>query len=49
MVSWQEDRCTSVVRHREQNSDLNDALLTDQFYVPGKLRVSAVAMPTHGL
>jgi hypothetical protein len=27
------------VRHREQNFDVNDVLLTDQFYVPGKLRV----------
>ncbi|HUQ08533.1 MAG TPA: hypothetical protein VM261_38845 [Kofleriaceae bacterium] len=39
VVSWQEDRCTSVVRHREQQFDVNDTLLTDQFYVPGKLRV----------
>lgn len=39
VVSWQEDRCTSIVRHREQQYDLSDALLTDQFYVPGKLRV----------
>lgn len=39
VVSWQEDRCTSAVRHREQQFDVNDALLTDQFYVPSKLRV----------
>jgi hypothetical protein len=39
VVSWQEDRCTSVVRHREQQFDVADMLLTDQFYVPGKLRV----------
>ena len=39
VVSWQEDRCTSISRHREQNYDINDVLLTDQFYVPSKLRV----------
>lgn len=39
VVSWQEDRCTSLVRHREQQYDVNDMLLTDQFYVPSKLRV----------
>ena len=39
VVSWQEDRCTSIVRHREQQYDVNDVLETDQFYVPGKLRV----------
>lgn len=39
VVNWQEDRCTSVVRHREQSYDDAAVLLTDQFYVPGKLRV----------
>lgn len=39
VVSWQEDRCTSIVRHREQAFDANAVLLNDQFYVPGKLRV----------
>lgn len=46
VVSWQEDRCTSIVRHREQNFDVNDTLLTDQFYVPGKLRVDESAEHT---
>jgi hypothetical protein len=45
VVSWQEDRCTSIVRHREQNFDINDTLLTDQFYVPSKLRVDET--PAH--
>jgi hypothetical protein len=40
VVSWQQDKCTSVVRHREQNLDpTTDAIVTDQFYVAGKLRV----------
>ncbi|KAB2909160.1 MAG: hypothetical protein F9K40_04005 [Kofleriaceae bacterium] len=46
VVSWQEDRCTSIVRHREQSFDLADQLLTDQFYVPGKLRVDETAEHT---
>jgi hypothetical protein len=43
VVSWQEDRCTSIVRHREQQFDPAAALVTDQFYVPGKLRVDESA------
>ncbi len=43
VVSWQEDQCTGIVRHREQQFDPNDTLLTDQFYVPGKLRVDETA------
>lgn len=38
-VSWQEDRCTSIVRHREQSFDLGGARVSDQFYVPAKPRV----------
>jgi hypothetical protein len=38
-VSWQEDRCTSIIRHREQSFDAAGTLASDQFYVPGKLRV----------
>ena len=38
-VSWQEDRCTSITRHREQSLDLAGTLITDQFSVPDKLRV----------
>ncbi|HVV86363.1 MAG TPA: hypothetical protein VHE35_25075 [Kofleriaceae bacterium] len=41
VVSWQEDRCTSTVRHREKTYDLSDPpiLQSDQFYTPSKLRV----------
>jgi len=38
-VSWQEDRCTAVVRHREQSFDAAGVLESDQFYTPSKLRV----------
>jgi hypothetical protein len=38
-VSWQEDRCTSITRHREQSLDLQGNLLTDQFYLPDKIRI----------
>lgn len=38
-VSWQEDTCTSIVRHREQSLDLGGLLETDQVYVPSKLRI----------
>jgi hypothetical protein len=38
-VSWNEDRCTSVVRHRERNYDLGNLEESDQFYQPSKLRV----------
>jgi hypothetical protein len=38
-VSWQEDRCTQILRHREQSFDMAGTQLDDQFYVPAKLRV----------
>jgi hypothetical protein len=38
-VSWQEDLCTSVTRHREQSFDLAGTRQSDQFYVPDKLRI----------
>ena len=38
-ISWSEDRCTSVVRHRERNYDLANVEQSDQFYQPSKLRV----------
>lgn len=43
VVSWHEDRCTSVVRHREQSLDGSGVLLSDQFYVPSKLRIDETA------
>lgn len=43
VVSWHEDRCTSVLRHREQTFDANGVLLSDQFYVPSKLRLDETA------
>jgi len=44
-VSWQEDTCTSIVRHREQSFDLGELLESDQVYVPAKLRVDET--PAH--
>ena len=38
-VSWQQDICTGVVRHREKSFDMNDALVSDQYYAPSKLRI----------
>lgn len=38
-VSWQEDRCTGVVRHREQSYDGAAIMESDQFYMPSKPRV----------
>lgn len=38
-VSWQEDRCTAIVRHREQSFGSNGTMESDQFYMPSKLRV----------
>jgi len=38
-VSWQEDRCTSIVRHREQSYDMAAIMESDQFYMPSKPRV----------
>lgn len=46
VVSWQEDLCASIVRHREQNFDPGDTLLTEQFFVPGKVRVDETAAHT---
>lgn len=43
VVSWQQDLCTSIVRHREQSFDAAGVLETDQFYVPGKLRIDETA------
>lgn len=43
VVSWQEDRCSSIARHREQSYDGAGVLLSDQFYVPSKLRVDEAA------
>ena len=42
-VSWQEDRCTSITRHREQSLSLSDTLITDQFYTPDTIRVDETA------
>ncbi len=42
-VSWQEDLCTSVVRHREKTFDLANVLTADTFYQPNKLRVDETA------
>lgn len=42
-VSWQADACTSVRRHREQSLDTAGTLLSDQVYVPDKLRVDETA------
>lgn len=44
-VSWQEDRCTSIVRHREQSFAANGTMEGDQFYMPSKLRVDET--PAH--
>jgi len=44
-VSWQEDTCTSITRHREKSLDLADVVDTDQFYVPDKLRIDET--PAH--
>lgn len=38
-ISWHTDDCIGVTRHREQTFDGAGTLVTDQFYVPGKLRV----------
>jgi hypothetical protein len=38
-VAWQVDGCTSIARHRERSYDLSEALLSDQFYVPEKVRI----------
>ena len=45
-VSWQEDQCTEIARHREQSFDLTNTLLSDQFYVPEKVRLDETAAHT---
>ena len=45
-VSWQEDRCTSITRHREQSLDLQNVIITDQFYLPEKLRIDETTAHT---
>lgn len=45
-VSWQEDLCDKVVRHREQSFDLGDVLLSDQIFQPSKLRVDETSAHT---
>ncbi len=43
VVSWQQDLCSSIERHREQTFDAAGTLKSDQFYVPSKLRVDESA------
>ena len=43
VINWQQDLCTSVARHREQSYNAAGTLITDQFYVPSKLRVDETA------
>jgi hypothetical protein len=38
-VSWQQDLCTSIVRHREMSYDTAAIMESDQFYMHSKLRV----------
>lgn len=38
-VAWQEDGCTDIARHREKSFDLANTLISDQFYVPEKIRL----------
>jgi hypothetical protein len=42
-VSWQQDTCDGVRRHRERSLDLAGALISDQFYVPEKIRIDETA------
>jgi hypothetical protein len=42
-VSWQEDRCTSITRHREKTFDLANLQQVDTFYVPDKIRIDETA------
>ena len=44
-LSWNEDRCTSVVRHRERNYDLANVEESDQYYQPSKLRLDEARAP----
>jgi hypothetical protein len=38
-VSWQEVKPSSIQRHREQSFDLGNTLISDQVFVPYKLRL----------
>lgn len=38
-VSWQEDRTTAIVRHREQIYDLQNLLVGEEYYEPYKVRI----------
>ncbi len=38
-VSWQEDTGSRILRHREQTFSVGQVLLSDQVYVPHKLRL----------
>ena len=42
-ISWSEDLCTSVIRHREKTYDLANVLQMDTFYQPSKLRIDETA------
>ncbi|MBK9030701.1 MAG: hypothetical protein IPL61_05075 [Myxococcales bacterium] len=44
-VSWQEDRCTSITRHREQTFDLANVMNVDTIYSPDKIRIDET--PAH--
>lgn len=44
-VSWQEDRCTSITRHREQTFDLANVKNVDTIYSPDKIRIDET--PAH--
>lgn len=39
VVSWQQDVCRGVLRHREQTYDLAGTLIADTTYVPARARV----------
>jgi hypothetical protein len=42
-VSWQEDRCDSIVRHREQSFSLAEVMTDDDVYQPSKMRIDESA------
>jgi hypothetical protein len=45
-VSWQQDTCDTVIRFREHSFDAANVFLTDQTFVPSKLRVDETAAHT---
>lgn len=45
-VSWQEDLGDKVVRHEEEARDLQGTLVTEEVYVPSKLRLDETAEHT---